>query len=780
MRKDLLTSLLWGAAMCLLLSSTSFGAIDSTTYDGIELSVIETTDTSVIVQFEVVGEGHDSLYATLNSYSFNIIIPNGDSVFTQILDTQTVIYYDSLPGDMYQGWGNIDLDSVGQAYLQPNFNCARVFFEPKNHNGRDHLSKIYSLIKFEVIVVNPSSIIVPDEITIEFDRLYNHNYLNYKDIVEINSPELIPGEMLVISDNDFLSAIAPLVEWKNQKGIRTTLVDVDQIGNNVTSIKNYINNFYDTTSLTYVILVGDVQQIETPYDNPHSPTAPSDPSYGMMDDNTYYKLFVGRISASDTAHVNTQVIKTIAYENVNQSPASYNWLKKATLFYEKDSLLDSNLEFIDLFLNQGYTTIDTLFTTQGNSGSQWTEQIQNALNEGRGLINVDSHGTHGGWSAPNYHSQNVDTLHNFNKWPVIIDQCCLTGEFDDGGQYPCFAEHWLRARDPNTNLPTGAVATLMASVNAGFYAKDEIKLLLQNTEHRFGALNAIFSTSMAAKRGWTPYYMHIFGDPSLEIRTDIPEYMTVTHDDAIHCYTTDFSVTVSGVEDGLCAISSAGVLYGAAYTNSSGNATIEFDTDLPAGQDFTLTVTGFNKYPYIDSTITGFYDADSDGIGDSCDTCTDIDGDGFGDAGYPANTCALDNCPSIYNPSQEDADNDSVGDSCDTCTDTDGDGYGNPDYPYNTCTLDNCPTVYNPTQADADSNGVGNLCEELCGDTNDDGYVNIGDAIFMVNYVFNGGPAPDPIEKGDVNCDNDTNIGDAIYMVNYIYNGGSAPCDGCE
>jgi hypothetical protein len=104
-------------------------------------------------------------------------------------------------------------------------------------------------------------------------------------------------------------------------------------------------------------------------------------------------------------------------------------------------------------------------------------------------------------------------------------------------------------------------------------------------------------------------------------------------------------------------------------------------------------------------------DTDRDGIGDACDTCTDNDGDGFGNPGFPANTCATDNCPTISNPTQANAEGDNFGDDCDTCTDTDGDGLGNPGYQANTCPTDNCPTVPNPDQKDTDVDRLGDACD---------------------------------------------------------------------
>jgi len=63
------------------------------------------------------------------------------------------------------------------------------------------------------------------------------------------------------------------------------------------------------------------------------------------------------------------------------------------------------------------------------------------------------------------------------------------------------------------------------------------------------------------------------------------------------------------------------------------------------------------------------------------------------------------------------------------------------------------------------------------GDANSDGAVNVGDAVFIINYVFKGGQAPSPVECGNANCDAAVNVGDAVFIINYVFKGGAAP--GC-
>ena len=144
----------------------------------------------------------------------------------------------------------------------------------------------------------------------------------------------------------------------------------------------------------------------------------------------------------------------------------------------------------------------------------------------------------------------------------------------------------------------------------------------------------------------------------------------------------------------------------------------------PGGDaDADVVCDAIDNCPYAANSSQS--NADGDGSGDACDNCTDTDGDAFGDASFPANTCAPDNCPSIANPGQANADADNFGDVCDSCTDTDGDGRGNPGFPANTCAVDNCPTVANPTQANADGDASGDACDS-CTDTDGDGRGNPG------------------------------------------------------
>jgi len=65
---------------------------------------------------------------------------------------------------------------------------------------------------------------------------------------------------------------------------------------------------------------------------------------------------------------------------------------------------------------------------------------------------------------------------------------------------------------------------------------------------------------------------------------------------------------------------------------------------------------------------------------------------------------------------------------------------------------------------------------DLRGDVNLDQKISVSDVVFLINYLFKGGPAPSPSFLGDVDCSEEIEVSDVIYLINYLFKGGPAPC----
>jgi hypothetical protein len=441
--------------------------------------------------------------------------------------------------------------------------------------------------------------LVPD-----FEQIYQRRFINFGSQSDRYTQLQESGEMLIISYDAFAADMQSFVNWKLQKGIKTRMVNVSTIGNNSTAIKSFVQAYYDSTDLAWLLLVGDAAQVATP----SASGGASDPSYAKLaGSDNYPDIFVGRFSAETVAHVQTQVQRTLTYE---QTLPTSDWLNKATgVASDQGSGIGHNGGEIDYqhmgyirtdLLGYTYTTVDQIYDPGANAAA-----VATALNAGRSFVNYIGHGSTNAWTTSGFSSSNVAALTNTNKLPFIFSVACVNGEFNG---YTCFAESWLRAA--NGGNPTGALAAYMSSINQSWAppmdAQDEATdLLVGNVMHTFGGMCYNSSCKMIDLNGSGGVDMyntwHIFGDPSVLLRTDVPATMTLNYQPAIFFATPAFEVEAVGTPKALCALYSNGVLYGSAYTDALGQATININPMLPVGGTVILTVTAFNKATVIDT-----------------------------------------------------------------------------------------------------------------------------------------------------------------------------------
>lgn len=64
-------------------------------------------------------------------------------------------------------------------------------------------------------------------------------------------------------------------------------------------------------------------------------------------------------------------------------------------------------------------------------------------------------------------------------------------------------------------------------------------------------------------------------------------------------------------------------------------------------------------------------------------------------------------------------------------------------------------------------------CDHRDFDPNGDGVVDPADVIYLVNYLYENGPAP--VGSGDANGDGVVDFADIAYLIAYLYEGGPPP-----
>ena len=491
-----------------------------------------------------------------------------------------------------------NLGELSDPYILRDYRGITIKTYPFAYNAFTKTLRVYTHYKIKIYAEgedNRNTISVPrNSITVDFIPIYAHHFLNWEQhrYTPVNDTF---GKMLVICHSNFLSEMTNFVNWKNQKGIPTELIEFSTIGTTATQLQTYIQNRYlANREISYILLVGDLAYIPSPTYG----AGESDPSYSLVAGNDAYPdIFVGRFSAESTTDVITQVNKVIHYERDLNSMDS--WVQNAFGIGSSSGIGDDgeyDYQHINnikqLLIAYGYNTVDEIYYDSATAS-----QVTNAINAGRGFGNYCGHGSTINWDTTGFNINNVNALSNGYMTPFIMSVACLNGHFGSN----CFAEAWLRKSGG------GAIAFYGSSINQSWNppmeAQDEVtNLLVAEAKTTIGGLFFNGCCSMIDVYGTEGVNIfrtwNIFGDPSLLVRTKTPTPMTVTHPATIYSGSTSIIVS-TGISKALVSITYNNCIYGRGYTNAAGTVSINL-INAPLGNlSYTITVTGFNCITYI-------------------------------------------------------------------------------------------------------------------------------------------------------------------------------------
>jgi len=446
---------------------------------------------------------------------------------------------------------------------------------------------------------------------------YSSRFINYNEMAAKYPFVEDRGEMLIICPDQYMTAMQPLVDWKNISGRPTTMVSLATAGgNNDTNIKNYIQNIYNdqNRNLKYVLFVGDYSDLTPHSFSQGSYSGRSDIWFGQLEGNDLYpELLVGRFSVGSVNDVNTHVNKVLYYER--EMPAGLTWLNKGIGIGANEGNGNGHnggeadyvhINYIrDTLLHYTYASVSQQYSGVGSGTS--ASSISNDVNNGASIINYCNHGSVDSWAVAGYSNSDVNALTNDYKWPYIISVACLNGQFNSN----CFGEAWLRATNNSTGVPTGAVGGMFSWISQPWTppmtGQDKMIGIITewtNTDkynHTMGGAFINGSTGILDNHNddsgkGTELSWLLFGEPTLMLRTDNPVDMNVTYSPGTLMLGMN-SLTVNAQTDfGIATLSMNGEVLGSAYIEN-GQANITFNSLSNVGTA-KLVVIGYNKVTY--------------------------------------------------------------------------------------------------------------------------------------------------------------------------------------
>ncbi|MFX1242470.1 MAG: C25 family cysteine peptidase, partial [Promethearchaeota archaeon] len=386
-------------------------------------------------------------------------------------------------------------------------------------------------------------------------------------------------EMLIITpDNQsFIDAVTPLMEWNNEKGVKTIILSNFSLYpgiDNAEKIRNMIKSYYNKENIRWVLLAGDAQNDLIPiryvynpdvlrwedgrtetvggeYYKPtdyyyadlngtwnsdgdgnwgEGPTNPDDPTnpdnaYGLDEISWDPEVYVGRFPANDANELEIMVDKTLKYET---NPNVGDWMNRMLLAggisdYISGSDPDGEFESdLTSYIIENYAKNDVNYThLVEEEGNLTRTLLDNYFNDGYSTVLMAGHGVPTAYyrnpSTEGYRSSDASSSLNDYMPSLVYLDACSTSSYD-------YSDNSVG--ETLINKEYGGAIGVIGALRVTWYYSDDYNLEILNrgnaklfwkefyVNEKFQQGRALYDSKVAYMN--SEHYTHSFGSTDLD------------------------------------------------------------------------------------------------------------------------------------------------------------------------------------------------------------------------------------------------------------------------
>ena len=561
----------------------------------------------------------------------NAIIPRQPSLSKSASgDNKEFFYREDIYGlDIF--FGEEELVVVQELGIMRGKRIGRLSISPIQYNPAKNRLRVLSEINIEISFVTGKDYGSAENRAYTsslYKQIFSERIFNYIEDSRKTYSEDGPVSFIILSHPMFQEDLREFVEWKTKKGFNIIELyrGVGGVGDTPAEMRDTLAGIYHAATPgnpppLFLLIVGDHEQVPAFQSSGHV----TDLYYAEYDgDGDYFPdLFYGRFSANNSEELIPQIEKTLMYEQYLFAETA--WLNEAVLIAGVDSryaAIHGNGQInyaTENYFNEDYGITSNAYLVPHATGV--AAEINNRISAGAAFVNYTGHGFPYRWDNPRFSVDDIPSLQNYGKFPLMIGNACETNRFN---LYECIGEALLRADGKGAIGYIGAsndsywdedfywaVGVGPITANPGYnetgpgmydrlfnFGGEPLTdwYVTQGQVQQAGNLAVSESSTRRVKYYWEIY--HLMGDPSLMIYFSEPDPLDPDYQKVLSLDASELVVRTEPYT--YVALSGNNTLIDAKYAGSNGIARLVFDS-LQEDIDYSLVATRESRQPYTGS-----------------------------------------------------------------------------------------------------------------------------------------------------------------------------------